>query len=170
MADQTTSTESAQLNIHLPKQQTVHGSGNLSHKKGSAMTKFVELMFKYSPALVLENKGATARDHLANERTYLAYLRTSLSILTVGVASVQLFRLAPKDNSAGVATVDLARAVGGTLIVLSILFILLGATRYYYTQGLMIKGLFPASRLGISVLSGLLILVTVFILVVTMII
>lgn len=41
----------------------------------------------------LENKGSVARDHLANERTYLAWLRTSLSLTSIGVAITQLFRL-----------------------------------------------------------------------------
>lgn len=61
---------------------------------------------KVSTSFMLENKAATARDHLgttfllhicalllntdctsflANERTFLAWLRTSLSLITVGV-------------------------------------------------------------------------------------
>lgn len=32
------------------------------------------------------NTGSTARDHLANERTFLAWLRTGLSLLGVGLA------------------------------------------------------------------------------------
>ncbi|KAF2774232.1 hypothetical protein EJ03DRAFT_259544, partial [Teratosphaeria nubilosa] len=41
----------------------------------------------------LENKGSVARDHLALERTFLAWLRTSLSFASIGVAVTQLFRL-----------------------------------------------------------------------------
>jgi hypothetical protein len=36
-------------------------------------------------SLVLENKGNVARDHLASERTYLAYVRTSLACASAGV-------------------------------------------------------------------------------------
>ena len=35
--------------------------------------------------VVLDNVGSTARDHLANERTFLAWVRTALSILGVGI-------------------------------------------------------------------------------------
>jgi len=44
-------------------------------------------------AVSLENKGSAARDHLALERTFLAWLRTSLAFASIGVAITQLFRL-----------------------------------------------------------------------------
>lgn len=36
-------------------------------------------------SLILQNKGNVARDHLASERTYLAYVRTSLACASAGV-------------------------------------------------------------------------------------
>lgn len=47
---------------------------------------------KYGP-VSLENKGSVARDHLALERTFLAWLRTSLAFASIGIAVTQLFRL-----------------------------------------------------------------------------
>ncbi|KAI0160365.1 hypothetical protein GGR57DRAFT_417424 [Xylariaceae sp. FL1272] len=44
-------------------------------------------------SIELENKGSVARDHLALERTFLAWLRTSLSFASIGIAITQLFRL-----------------------------------------------------------------------------
>lgn len=35
--------------------------------------------------VVLDNVGSTARDHLANERTYLAWIRTALALTGVGI-------------------------------------------------------------------------------------
>jgi uncharacterized membrane protein YidH (DUF202 family) len=34
---------------------------------------------------VVENRGSTARDHLANERTFLAWVRTALGLVGLGV-------------------------------------------------------------------------------------
>ena len=47
----------------------------------------------FGPAIVLQNSGSVARDHLASERTFLAYVRTSLGLASAGVAFVQLFTM-----------------------------------------------------------------------------
>lgn len=58
-----------------------------SRKKGASHDgRFLE---KFKPALVLENSGSVARDHLASERTFLAYVRTSLAIATTGVGKLR---------------------------------------------------------------------------------
>ena len=40
---------------------------------------------KSSISFTLENSGSVARDHLASERTFLAYMRTSLALASAGV-------------------------------------------------------------------------------------
>lgn len=47
--------------------------------------------FKFSPTMILENNGSVARDHLASERTFLAYVRTSLAISSAGVGERHSF-------------------------------------------------------------------------------
>src|SRR4051812_4923995 len=42
-----------------------------------------------------------ARDHLASERTWLAYIRSSLAISSSGVALVQLFTIAANRSNSG---------------------------------------------------------------------
>ncbi|KFH70261.1 hypothetical protein MVEG_03112 [Podila verticillata NRRL 6337] len=102
----------------------------------------------YSPSLTLENKGSIARDHLANERTYLAWLRSSLSLITVGVAVTQLFRLQNTGSSpnALIKVSELGRPLGGSFICLGILFLWLGTSRYFHNQTVLSYGQFPASR------------------------
>ena len=53
-------------------------------------------------SLSLKNQGSVARDHLASERTFLAYVRTSLAIASTGVGtsfSVCLFIASPPSSS-----------------------------------------------------------------------
>ena len=63
---------------------------------------YKQIAEKYG-SISLENKGSVARDHLALERTFLAWLRTSLAFASIGIAVTQLFRLntttAPRTQS-----------------------------------------------------------------------
>ncbi|KAJ9614274.1 hypothetical protein H2200_002410 [Cladophialophora chaetospira] len=61
-------------------------------KKNRVSEWFKNTSEKYG-SVTLENKGSVARDHLALERTFLAWLRTSLAFASIGIAVTQLFRL-----------------------------------------------------------------------------
>lgn len=63
-----------------------------SKKKGRISTWLNRMSERYG-SITLENKGSVARDHLALERTFLAWLRTSLAFASIGIAVTQLFRL-----------------------------------------------------------------------------
>ncbi|KAK2746299.1 hypothetical protein FQN55_005727 [Onygenales sp. PD_40] len=72
------------------KKPPIHGGGADGGKEKTPWYKPV--LDKYG-SLELENKGSVARDHLALERTFLAWLRTSLAFASIGIAVTQLFRL-----------------------------------------------------------------------------
>ncbi|RDA85867.1 hypothetical protein CP532_4925 [Ophiocordyceps camponoti-leonardi (nom. inval.)] len=106
----------------------------------------------------LENKGSVARDHLALERTFLAWLRTSLAFASIGVAVTQLFRLNTSLSDAGADSLTLRRMgkpLGAAFLGISILTLLLGFRRYFHGQEWVMKGKFPASR-GTVILVALL--------------
>ncbi|RBR18380.1 uncharacterized protein FIESC28_06153 [Fusarium coffeatum] len=107
-------------------------------------------------SIELENKGSVARDHLAIERTFLAWLRTSLSFASIGIAVTQLFRLntslesghdGDKISDRNAATLrHMGKPLGTTFLGISILVLFLGYKRYFQSQHWVIKGKFPASR------------------------
>ncbi|ORX58930.1 hypothetical protein DM01DRAFT_1283107 [Hesseltinella vesiculosa] len=112
-------------------------------------------LFHQQPCtLYLENKGSVARDHLANERTYLAWLRTSLALISVGVALTQLFRLENEESPHQIQKANAGRLIGLLFVVLGILFVFFASVRYFHTQESMVKGYFPASRGTVVFASG----------------
>ena len=67
-----------------------------------------------SGSTVIDVQGSTARDHLANERTYLAWVRTALAITGVGLGLLKWQGIA---NEAGYLVLSL-----GILVLISATF------------------------------------------------
>lgn len=95
---------------------------------------------KYSLAVKLKAKGNTARDHLANERTYLAWFRTSISLITLGIGIIQVYHVSEAKHK------TFGRALGLIFVMASILFLYFGNVRYFHAQWALQHGNFPASR------------------------
>jgi len=117
-------------------------------------------LFSDYGSIELENKGSVARDHLALERTFLAWLRTSLAFASIGIAITQLFRLNTTiNNGTGAPTGDfvhlrqLGKPLGATFLGISIVVLFLGFHRYFESQHWIIRGKFPASRGSVALVS-----------------
>ncbi|KAJ1618705.1 hypothetical protein T492DRAFT_891577 [Pavlovales sp. CCMP2436] len=89
------------------------------------------------------NTGSTARDHLANERTFLAWLRTGLSLLGVGLAFAKF---------AGGWTGMLS---GGLFVSLGAVFIAFSGWRYFEVRFDLAADRFSINTGGVLVMLGL---------------
>ncbi|KAI0629831.1 hypothetical protein C8Q77DRAFT_1220033 [Trametes polyzona] len=102
--------------------------------------------------LMLENSGSVARDHLASERTFLAYVRTSLTMSSAGVGLIQLFSL-----SASTAHRDdlerFARPLGAVMIGIGLYTLGVGVVRYFLVQDALVRGVYPVARVSTTALS-----------------
>jgi uncharacterized membrane protein YidH (DUF202 family) len=114
------------------------------------------------------------------ERTFLAWLRTSLSFASIGIAITQLFRLntslsnshhqntSPSSPQAHLR--HLGKPLGATFIGISIVMLCIGFHRYFEAQHYVIRGKFPASRgsiVVVSVVAGALIMSSLIVILVT---
>ncbi len=88
---------------------------------------------------VVENSGSTARDHLANERTFLAWVRTALGLVGLGAV---LERLAAD----GYQPVAVTAGVG--FITFGGLTLIYALTRYLRVAKMLEQSLFPVALRG----------------------
>ncbi|MFC9931464.1 YidH family protein [Streptomyces sp. NPDC127190] len=95
------------------------------------------------------NTGSRARDHLANERTYLAWLRTGIAVAGLGVA---IAKFAPQRGAHAVASAAI-------LVFSGLLVALYGTTRYRSVGRQLDCGVFAPTRsravMAIAAVTGL---------------
>jgi putative membrane protein len=88
---------------------------------------------------LVENRDSTARDHLANERTFLAWIRTALGLVGLGVL---LERLGAGNGQ----TIAMAAGVG--FIAFGGLTLIYAVSRYLRVAKNLERGLFPVAIRG----------------------
>ncbi|ANZ73981.1 BA75_00305T0 [Komagataella pastoris] len=118
--------------------------------------------------LLLENKGSVARDHLASERTFLSWLRTSLGLASFGIAITQLLSLTDNDNSGNYSgpdsgSMEVEKVIGLSFVALAFVTLLIGFARFFLVQELLLESSFPVSRFSM----GTVVFVTIALFIVT---
>ena len=112
-------------------------------------------MFSCLRSPILKNTGSTARDHLASERTFLAWLRTGLGFVALGIAVERFgrFELAPplppqsadKRNSSDQEDRSQGLVLG--LLTIGSGSIAYGTGRYFSNRRMLERGLYEAEFL-----------------------
>ncbi|EHA54346.1 hypothetical protein MCOR27_001527 [Pyricularia oryzae] len=125
------------------------------------------------------NTGSVARDHLASERTFLAWIRTGLGFVALGIAIERFSQLdlsellhpqsSPTTTATATATAasssqnqraqsqqdrDQTRALVGPLLGLGSGSIVYGAARYFSNLVMLERGLFRPAYYGVAVLAA----------------
>jgi putative membrane protein len=87
---------------------------------------------------VVQNRDSAARDHLANERTFLAWVRTALGLVGLGVLLERL----------GAGGETIAVAAGVAFISFGGLSLIYAVGRYLRVAKHLERGMFPVAMRG----------------------
>ncbi|KAH8813202.1 hypothetical protein F5884DRAFT_328227 [Xylogone sp. PMI_703] len=117
------------LHVRRPKPSTILA------RVGYAITQF----WRHHISITVDH--VWCRDHLALERTFLGYLRTSLALSMMGVTLAQLFRLQhnPQPNT-DFGYYVLGRPLSVICQCLAIYVLLVGAYRTWRLQNALVRG------------------------------
>jgi len=103
-----------------------------------------------------------ARDHLANERTFLAWVRTGAAIVVFGFA-IGRFSIAIRQLTAlqgqGVRTAGISVWMGSGTIVAGLVLVVAGLFRYRKTKSDLDAGTFEPAGFGLDLLTILTVLI-----------
>jgi putative membrane protein len=97
------------------------------------------------------DSDSRARTHLANERTFLAWLRTGLGLIVLGLAAAQFMEV-DRTLIAGIRAVSDFAAV---LIVAGAVIVLIGSARYFRARDQIEAARFQPAGRGITLATGL---------------
>ncbi|KAJ7497745.1 hypothetical protein FB451DRAFT_242231 [Mycena latifolia] len=111
---------------------------------------------------IYNNTGSVARDHLASERTFLAWLRTGLGFVALGIAMERFSQLdlseilptKPKHEHHHDGLKDSSDVLVGALLGTGSGSIVYGTTRYFSTMRLLERGMFRPAYYGAGALGA----------------
>lgn len=120
--------------------------------------------------MIDDKKQNNPGDHLANERTFLAWMRTSIGIMAFGFVVVkfslfvkQISLILGKTNI--IAPKGYSGVVGIVLVVVGMVTAVMSYLRYKHSEKQLNEGVYKHSSLLISVLTAFIFLVSVFLII-----
>lgn len=105
---------------------------------------------RFFRAKPLPNIGSLARDLLASERTFLAWSRTGLGFIALGVALEKVEALAALAPSLLSIKDSRTKIAAGVLVGSGSLFVFHGTTRYFGALRLLQEGKFRPNTGGVT--------------------
>ena len=103
-----------------------------------------------------------ARDHMANERTFLAWVRTGAAIVVFGFA-IGRFSIAIRQLTAlqghGIRTAGISVWMGSGTIVAGLVLVIAGLLRYRKTRARLDAGTYQPAGLGLDLLTILTVMI-----------
>lgn len=132
------------------------------------------MTFVEDHSLILENKANAARDQMANERTFLSWIRTGFVLVTVGIAFMQMYSIQSRARVAIAegseyplamdsrldALVNLGKPLGYLTAIFAMFVMIFGLVRFFSTQSMLQQRKFPATR----IMAGLLLVFSLIVL------
>lgn len=102
-----------------------------------------------------------SRDHLALERTYLGYVRTSMALVMLGTIVAQLFRLQHTEKpNPHIGYFVAGTPLAAVLIIAGMAVLLFGAYRTWRQQNAMLRGKIHAGGWEMNAIAAVCLLVT----------
>lgn len=112
-----------------------------------------------------QNLPFKPNDHLANERTYLAWIRTGIGIMAFGFVVVKFSLFVKQISLAFGRKIDIpshgySAIIGIVLVVIGVLAILFSFWQYRKTDQQLRSGTYQPSTVLTSVLTGVILLIS----------
>ena len=117
------------------RESAANATESPTNDTNTSYTKRLKYWWTHNIRLNLEHGalGGDPRDYLALERTFLGWFRTSVSLISFGVVTTQLFILKDVDPKKG-KVLGAVMSCGGATVLL------LGCVRYFRQQRLLTQG------------------------------